>query len=378
MHRHRTRTIHDRFDPERRLAENEGTLILDRELDLDPGRGLGPGQKLDPDRDPDLDLDRHEARPVEELFVECYPEIRRALRHALIPGVVLVSVDGLTGAVGYVSLAADGGRPVAAIVGRHGRADLRLSRDPRVALRHMAVVLLPGEPRRVLLLDLNTGQGFEDERGVVQRAVLADGPVVFRLGRYVVFLLGSALARGMPMDAREAWARIPARVYLDEAAEEEAAARAPEAGAVGAARGPDREDEVSAPCVTHVSRIEAPRPAQRDLVEPGEQPLGELVVCVRGGGCELVRLGAAALARGVLVGRYERCATAVIRDGGRASVSRVHLLVIQLDGGLYAIDTASTNGSWVDGQEVRVVGLQDGARVALGGEDTWVEWRVLN
>jgi len=358
----KTRTIHDRHDPERRVAANEGTQILE--------------------------VVHRETRSLEDLFTASYPAIRRALRHALTPGVVLVSVDGPTGAVGYVSLAAGRDRLAAAIVGRHGQADLRLPLDPQVALRHLAVLLPPGGRPHTLLLDLNTGQGFEDERGVRQQAVLADGPVFFRLGRYAVFLLASEQGRRMPADAREAWSRIPPRVYLDHTPR-------PELGGPGSS---GAEDD-SSPCVTHVSSIRAPRPVQRSLLESGEQPLGELVVLARGSGREVVRLGATAAARGVLVGRYERCATSIIGrgDGAQSTVSRVHLLVIQQGGALcparalgphsgrgsppralYAIDTASTNGTFIGEEEVRVVRLEPGVGLTLGAQEAWVQWRVLN
>lgn len=135
----KTRTIHDRHDPERRHARNDGTRILDLAGAFEP-------------------------RPLPELFAACYPNIRAACRHALSPGVVLVSVDGLTGAVGYVGLAARPDRPAAAIVGRHGQADLRLPLDPQLSLRHLAVILLPGARPRVLLLDLFTGRGDDPRR----------------------------------------------------------------------------------------------------------------------------------------------------------------------------------------------------------------------
>jgi len=293
----KTRTIHDRFDPERRLADNNRTRILP----------CG------------------EHRGMAELFVAHYPAIRAALRHALTPGVVLVSVDGQSGAVGYISLAAHRDHPVAAVVGRHGQADLRLPCDPRVALRHLAVVLPAAEARqtrqRVLVLDLNTGQGFEDERGVMQRAVLTDGSFFFRLGRYAVFMLDGELARRLPSSGEEAWQKLPRRIYEDHTPH-------PEPRMDSSSRH-DVAPDASAPCVTHVSRIGAPRPAQQNLLEPGEQPLGELVVLARGGGREVIRLGAAAARRGVLVGRYRRCATSIIRDEAQSTVSRVHLLVIQ-------------------------------------------------
>jgi len=99
---------------------------------------------------------------------------------------------------------------------------------------------------------------------------------------------------------------------------------------------------------------------------------------VLGSGREVIRLGAAAASRGVLVGRYLRCATSIIGDGSQATVSRVHLLVILLDGALYAVDTASSNGTFVGEEPVRIVRLGPDVALTLGAAEAWVQWRVLN
>jgi len=80
----------------------------------------------------------------------------------------------------------------------------------------------------------------------------------------------------------------------------------------------------------------------------------------------------------VLVGRYLRCATSIIGDGSQATVSRVHLLVILLDGALYAVDTASSNGTFVGEEPVRIVRLGPDVALTLGAAEAWVQWRVLN
>jgi pSer/pThr/pTyr-binding forkhead associated (FHA) protein len=59
------------------------------------------------------------------------------------------------------------------------------------------------------------------------------------------------------------------------------------------------------------------------------------------------------------------------------SISRVHLLVIEIDGALYAIDTASKNGTWQGGLPVRSARLVPGAVLRLARHAT-VEWRPLH
>jgi hypothetical protein len=59
------------------------------------------------------------------------------------------------------------------------------------------------------------------------------------------------------------------------------------------------------------------------------------------------------LERGVLIGRYERCQLA----GAAGSLSRVHLVLL-LDGGdIWAVDTASLNGTIVEGQRISAIQL---------------------
>jgi hypothetical protein len=76
-------------------------------------------------------------------------------------------------------------------------------------------------------------------------------------------------------------------------------------------------------------------------------------------------LGATAARRGVLLGRYERCDAAGLPVLSDAALSRVHLLLLELEGALYALDTASTNGSWAGAQRMRSARVEPGLRFAL-------------
>jgi hypothetical protein len=53
------------------------------------------------------------------------------------------------------------------------------------------------------------------------------------------------------------------------------------------------------------------------------------------------------------------------------------LLVLELDGALYAIDTASKNGSWNGEERVRAIRILAGLAVSLAGKAT-VEWRPFH
>jgi hypothetical protein len=75
------------------------------------------------------------------------------------------------------------------------------------------------------------------------------------------------------------------------------------------------------------------------------------------------------LARGLLIGRYDRCAL----GAEDLRLSRVHLLLVR-DGTIcWAVDTASGNGTTADGDRIRQLALGASKRLCLGHaiEVTW-------
>jgi hypothetical protein len=58
---------------------------------------------------------------------------------------------------------------------------------------------------------------------------------------------------------------------------------------------------------------------------------------------------------------------------GSHVLSRVHLLVVESQSGLWAIDTASKNGSWHGHEAIRRMRLEPGRRLSLAMQVT-VEW----
>src|SRR5712691_4140642 len=132
-----------------------------------------------------------------DLFVSAYPRFASVCRTMEEPGIAIVAVDELTGRPGgIVRLCARVDRHVAAIVGRHDACDLFLSTNPRLALRHIAIILDPVQSWsrnstavRYRVLDLRTTDGILDEDGRQRRGVRAEGPAILRCGGYAVFVL---------------------------------------------------------------------------------------------------------------------------------------------------------------------------------------------
>lgn len=83
-------------------------------------------------------------------------------------------------------------------------------------------------------------------------------------------------------------------------------------------------------------------------------------------------VGPAALERGLLLGRDARCDVVF----GSDRVSRVHCLLFEnpWTRELCVADAGSSNGTYVDGCEVRCASLQSGALVQLAAGTTTVRW----
>ncbi len=308
---------------------------------------------------------------IRELFSKHYEPIREWLAGANRPGVALVVMD-FHGVQGAAFLAAKADLVSTAIIGRHSRADLHLGRDPSLSLRHLAILLYPrlsgGHGTRYRLLDLRTATGFLDERGKRLRALEANGPAFVRCSRYSVLIFPAVESEiSWPDDPDEAWMRIPARLYLDEVEAEE---RPKEWEAEH-----DRAWEVDAlpqlkepPTLVH--HLGGPQMAVHELADEGEPPLGEIRITSSRGVATIV-VGQTAARAGVLLGRSRRC------DAGRVlsdrSISRVHLLIIEIAGNLFAIDVASYNGVWNDKERERATLLELDHPLSLSDVAT-VEW----
>jgi len=110
-------------------------------------------------------------------------------------------------------------------------------------------------------------------------------------------------------------------------------------------------------------------PGPDRLLEPGELVQGHLVITTAGGEQKLA-ISERALQRGIIIGRYTRCAgdTSLMPD----NVSRVHAVAIAVDGEVHIVDAGSTNGVLIGREEVKCASIETGATCSLGG--TLVRW----
>jgi len=163
-------------------------------------------------------------RSLRELFLGAYVRFADRCREVEEPGLAVIAVEERTGrAAGLVRLCARVERHVAAIVGRHDECDLYLTGSSTLALRHLAIVLDPvhswkagDKTVRYRVLDLRTGDGFQDEEGRTLRGMRCEGPAVLRCAGYALFVLPLGDPTDWSAQAEDAWACLPERVYFDE------------------------------------------------------------------------------------------------------------------------------------------------------------------
>ena len=347
----KTRIIHLDGGQERKDAQNTGTLVVVYDQALEPGS-------------------------FRSLFARNYATIRRTCTRFNHPGVAIFAVDAYGGRmVGSLCVAAKVGVANSAIIGRHGMTDLFLDGDSSLSLRHLAVVLSPlasSDEVRFRIIDLRTRSAFQDENGRRFESLVAEGPLFVRCGSYMLFFIVTGDRIAWPDSAEDGWACIPERVYL-EAGEAEPdrwlrKRRVPKMRAH-----PARSDVRNA--ITLVESAPGPVRAQARLVAPGEEPLGSLRITSQAGLQKLV-IGPRAARGGILLGRYSRCDV----DGSQLlideSISRVHLLLLSVNEQLYAIDTASTHGTWIraEDREIRIIPLEIGQELSLGEDLVQLRW----
>lgn len=268
-------------------------------------------------------------------FRELYPSVREWVFGCDPPGLAVAAV-GRDGIQATAFLKAKPRGINTAIAGRHSRAEIFLGGDPAISLRHLGIIVHPAPSRdevRFRLLDLRTSLGFRDARGIDRRAIESKTPYVAECGEYLLVF---------------APVTEPAIVWPDD---------------------PDRfSDAFGGDVLTNPEMLEGLRLGAR------EEPLGELVV-TSSEGAGAVAVSRRAVGSGILLGRSDRCdGDALLTD---PHISRVHLLIVDVGGSLYAVDTASKNGVFGKLQPERATPLETGTTLSLAGRAT-VEWRFFH
>ena len=260
-----------------------------------------------------------------------YLELHRAVRAACLeetrPGLFVFAAGRDAGPVGRLWLAATDA-PRAGTLGRHEAVDLPIAPEAALSLRHVLfVVRLVAGRVRFTAIDLETPSGLHTRHGA-EHLVEAERPALLRTAGLTFFCVPTGANTALPVDALEAL-----RVLED-----------------------------------------PPRPKRTSLIDQflrRDESVGVLTLQL-GDRVLPLTVDVPMLERGVLIGRQPRCEVII----PETHVSRVHAVVLNVDGAPHLIDTGSSNGTWHHaGQRVRCWKLTDGDVFFVGNAAT-VEWRA--
>lgn len=247
-----------------------------------------------------------------------------------------------------------------AVVGRHTRCGVALADDPFVALRHLLVrsIALPAGGLALRALDLHSGLGFVLPDGTRRTSIFAEGPIAVAIGEYALVAL--------PTESRgdELPAEMPAPIVTTPPEVRD------ELEVLAAAMSPYRANARPVNRTSRITLLSSPVMVG-EPIEPSVSRLASggryAITLSHVGRSATVAVSEEDLARGVIIGRSEKCHTEVLRRITDENTSRAHLLVLREGPVVYAYDLASTQGTFAGGHHARRVLLADGGTsLALG------------
>ncbi|MBX2813571.1 MAG: FHA domain-containing protein [Myxococcales bacterium] len=291
-------------------------------------------------------------------FIKHHKELAQALESHPYPGILAAVADPDQLKLTWIAATTNDIR--AAIIGRHNRATLSLPQEhSTAALRHM-VMLVTAEGERPIarLLDLQTESGFADPLGRRLESIRTNGCTFVSVAGTVLMLLPTGPHCTLHADPQTAWNTVPPQRWVETRANRHQ---------------PTTLTNLN-PEETIIEIYGGPQGCRTPLCKKDELPLG-LASIASGGDERHLRISGRALDEGFLIGRYDRCEV----GGPEAdeSLSRVHLLIVREKQKIIAVDTASTNGTFIGEARVHLVQLKDRSTLDLGGVLEF-NWRLSN
>jgi hypothetical protein len=260
------------------------------------------------------------------------------------------------------------------IIGRHTACDLVLPSDMAISLRHAIVRVWALDDGLPLfgLQDLDSGAGFELVDRSRQRAIVASGPLVFRIG--VTWFV--ALPRGERLPDELS----PSVIQQSDASSYKVDPHA-ELRALPNGPRPDRPTSriTVVPHSVHCFEPRSAAPAWVPMPGSSAEPQAFEIRLEKDGRGAGIRVSDRDVGHGVLIGRDLRCVDAGLRTIMNEGISRIHALVIRERTGVKLYDLASTNGISYEGQRARCIPLSNaGTTVFLHGMGPIaMRWRAL-
>lgn len=274
----------------------------------------------------------------ERLF-NVYQEEMHPIVAARGPGVAVFALSKRRGLEGHLWLEAPEQGARSGSVGRHSAADLCLPDDEALALRHLAIVVRRVKGTSLVrVIDLRTREGLRDERQQPLHAVESAGLLILSVASYWLVVVPTGMPPPWDPKADSPWSTLPERklTELEQGPPPEYVKLA------GGRRKSYREISWATPLRAAMdTTFEA-------LIVENEPPAGHLIVRAPSEKPVRIPVGAVALRRGILLGRYSRCDQRELFSDNR--ISRVHALILELDGTPWIFDVGSTNGTSLDGE----------------------------
>jgi len=257
-------------------------------------------------------------------------------------------------------------KPMDLILGRHESCDFQLLGDLSIALRQLIIRVSSLEQLPFIqLIDLRTSSGLADEQGAPCATISSHGAIIARMGKWHVIGMHRALVNPSH-SADEAFESVTAHVSS--------------VGSVSVAANSRRPsvrprlvlvDTMLGDCRTQLSPVVGTLTLNNVDLD-SEDAVGSLIL-EHSSGDTCVRLTPSDLACGALIGRYMRCQLPALLGEDCNSISRVHLCLLLDEHGLWAIDVASKNGSWVNDHPFRTLRLVGATSLSIANVMT-VRW----
>ena len=290
---------------------------------------------------------------AKQLVYDAYEELRPLIEEHRDPGLLAVAVKKSGRVLTSKWLPSVTGKTKTMSIGRHSCCDLRIPiRHRDISLRHAMVLFqsLPLAKTSLRVIDLHTPLGLWDEDGASFQACESNGSMFLQIGDiYLILLLTQ---NWKPTEsAHDAYLQIPDRISVE-------------------ASDFDEGDLERSTLIRKRKSTVMFGGFDQEQYDKGE-PLGHLQLSGPRG-FECLTVTPELIDRGLLVGRYERCA--FTEDQADGHLSRVHLLFIRNGPELLAIDTGSSNGSYHDDLEFRCLRIRGNTKIHLTKEIT-LSWR---
>lgn len=307
-------------------------------------KGIGTTSRTRRVRRQTLGMGVH-STPTESMLEDSYEQIRRSDAGTLSAGGWDVAL--ITHHVGHAPTCHEfriRAQPLMSVVGRHANASLSVDSDESLSLRHALCLLSRSKNGDVVtrVIDLSSSGGVltGDERE--HKSLATTGSVALMLGNTSLFVIyrSDFWGRSLPSFSEICW-QVPQPPQTREALEQELRERAQAKRAKSAA----------------VTLVGVPEDPWRVSSPPAGAAKSASLIFGLGRRRQELKVSAERLRAGCLIGRDPRCHINCEDATFTNAISRLHCLLIELDGQPTLFDIASTNGLYLDGHPQQLVTL---------------------